>query len=858
MEKLSDFFSSLPIWLYIVVGVAVVTIVGLLIWRLISRGSFRRKLKRVIEDPQLVQPLIRDKTSGAALLRKSSIIEKMAEKGNPDLVELIGVDDLWVQNLKARKRKKDFMRILRYASRKGLFQCFLISMEKPNLAPILVSWLESTGEFLYMRKLAVAGIGEPFSGRQALEVFKEKLPEIREMTGDPEWPSRYFAVKVLLHDQDDRSARAVWEAFADPHPLVRKTAALEFQTDQTERLYKELAGLYLDDPVFEVRRAAWQRIHAGFEEYHSLDPASLTEKQTFHVLELLDPQAEGDRDFALRFLDSENLELRRSAAAFLDRCGLLKKLCLEADFEDQEALERNQGLLKKAAEVNVTGFLSSVRESQKTAPLLICAKILAKRGDRSHITTLARKVFGQFSGQPDLHELYQATATSVSTRGDEESLRLLNRELQRWGTDREMMEFLLPLVPTRGDFLFLERLFDFLLNPGFPAKESLRSCLIDMSRPEVLDRVLEILRADRDAYPHVVRMEAVKLLGEMKLPYCLQILLENLFILPVEEAREFTRVLSQFPTELFKEKVTDLIESADAKVRAALIASLSVTEDRSFLRSIRLALKDADPDVRIAAVWALVEFQDYRSLKQAASLLRDPVERVRSAVGRAFGTYGSDEALAQLREVLFDENEVDTVKKACIQGLGSSSALKAVDILLENLESGDGLTEQVIEVLARDAVKKKLNRIVEHFKDAPPSLRDKITSAFVAMKEAGEESIIELLQEDISSLKPYLDSILEKTGYVEDKIRKLRHRSPAVRRDAAAFLSLVGTQSAFRGMVMAARDPDEEVRVKVIKALEKLETDEGKEILQTLENDPDKKVRTYTQWALERLRAKAL
>jgi HEAT repeat protein len=59
-------------------------------------------------------------------------------------------------------------------------------------------------------------------------------------------------------------------------------------------------------------------------------------------------------------------------------------------------------------------------------------------------------------------------------------------------------------------------------------------------------------------------------------------------------------------------------------------------------------------------------------------------------------------------------------------------------------------------------------------------------------------------------------------------------------------------------MVLAARDPDEEVRIQVIKALEKLETKEGRNILTALEGDPDRRIRKYTHWALERLKAKAL
>jgi hypothetical protein len=46
--------------------------------------------------------------------------------------------------------------------------------------------------------------------------------------------------------------------------------------------------------------------------------------------------------------------------------------------------------------------------------------------------------------------------------------------------------------------------------------------------------------------------------------------------------------------------------------------------------------------------------------------------------------------------------------------------------------------------------------------------------------------------------------------------------------------------------------------VQVTKALERLNTDDGKKILESLQDDPDKRIRKYTLWAIERNKAKAL
>jgi HEAT repeat protein len=52
---------------------------------------------------------------------------------------------------------------------------------------------------------------------------------------------------------------------------------------------------------------------------------------------------------------------------------------------------------------------------------------------------------------------------------------------------------------------------------------------------------------------------------------------------------------------------------------------------------------------------------------------------------------------------------------------------------------------------------------------------------------------------------------------------------------------------------MAAKDPDQEVRVAVVKALEKLKNSQSQEMLEQLKADPDNRIRKYTYWALERL-----
>jgi len=841
-----------------ILGSAVAIAIIITSWKLFTRISLLSRLRRVVQNPELAEPLLKRRYSARRLLRRSKIFEKFARKNGNQIIALSGIDDLWLERLLSKKKKRDFLRVLGYAAEKGLFKCFLVSLEKKRFARLLTAWLDKSGDLIPMRRLSLAGKGEEFDGRVAREIFKDKMPEIREMMGDPEWASRYFAVKFLLHDsRDEKSVRALWEGFNDPHALVRKTVASGFNTHEKERLASELNTLVMNDPVFEVRKACFDRILNEFPQSYSPEIEKLTENQIFHVLELLRDGSQDDENIAMHFLPSDNLEFRFIAADYLDRNGALRRLCSDVNLGDRKDFERRCELLKKSCAVNVTSFLSIIENTDNPGSLLMCAQLLPEKGNSSYITILAQKVFALFEGNGELSELYAKTAECISTRGNDEAIRLFDRELNKRRKD-DAIRVLLPYVSGRGDEILVKTLLSFLRDEEFGHDALLIDALRKMSAYLILPEIFQLIRCGREACPHRIRIRALKVLGEMDMEYCIQTILENLPLLPLEEAREFTRVLSGYPKEKLIKKIEELLDTADARVRASLIASIPALGEKSFVKRIALSLKDADPDVRIAGVLALVAFEELKLLSDALSMLRDPVERVRSQVAQVLGTHGSEAIIKDLKNILFDEEEAASVKKGAILGLGHSRLLDSIDILIARLEVEEELTDEITRALANKTAKKEISRIIELFKDAVPDLRKRITEVFKKMKQKGEKSLEELLQEDIPSLKPFIAEILDSTGYVESRIRNLSHRSPAVRKESAEMLALVGTKSAFRGIVLAARDPDEEVRIMVTRALEKLETKKGAEILNFLENDPDKRIRKYTRWALDRLRAKSL
>lgn len=863
-----EFFNSLtvlPGWaLLLSLGVLIaVVILGVLL--LGARWRIRALIRRLGKDQDEAEALVKRYLPLKSPLIHSHFMRQIARRHDINLPMLSGVDKLWLARLQKRPNAKTMRHLLEFSPDSSIFACFKAALDKPRLGNVFKAWLDGLTDFLPYRQIAAAGRGEDFDGRLANEFFTATMDQIREMTGDLEWPSRYFAIKTLIHDPEPRSQRAVQEAFSDSHALVRKTVVAEATAYNREEFYTTIKTLYLDDPVYEVRQAARQRLEKDFNDLFVLDYASLTPVQAGHILELLDPARDEDINLATQYLAGDEPELHFAAALFLERSGSLQRLFTRASLEDMPDFDRVKKLLGNASSVNINSFLGGLEEASKGS-LFLAAELLAKGGDRAWLLAMWEQIQGYVLKEPLTAEdiaLYSAGLDALSLRGPDAALSRLGSDLLDLrsnldGAGASLMPLVLERLPERADNIFCPILLGFLSDGTFPLREPLRAALARMPHDLVLPGVMHIIREGRASHSHTVRMDALRVLGDMRLPYCVQLILEHLPTLPQGEIKEFSRLLAETDNTLFEERAASLLASADASVRAGLIAGLPSTGRKTFIKEIREALEDADPDVRIAAVWALVEYDDTKTLGQAASMLRDPLERVRSQVGRALGSHGTEASLKKLEEALADPNEVPSVRLAALEGLAISDEKMSTEIMARRLAQDDSLGDDIERFMARKTQAKFVKQLVELFKDAKGDYRKRLCSVFKIMGTEGETAMVDLLEEDIASLKPFIADIIESTGQLESWIRKLGRREPKVRRDAAAFLARIGTAAAFRGMVLAARDPDQEVRVQVAKALEVLNTPDGATILEQLRADPDKRVRTYTEWALERTKAKNL
>ena len=619
-------------------------------------------------------------------------------------------------------------------------------------------------------------------------------------------------------------------------------------------------SMVLDDPVPEVRQSARERIDSLFPDRWKLDPSGMDSLQAIHVLELLKIDSKEDENAAITALKGKSSEARLAAARFLEKSGALERLFTEANRGDREDWERRKNLLGKAVSVDVCVFLEKLKSTNTVDVLLLGAKILSVGGNPGLISYLSEKAFNRSDPirDADEEELYKSAVSLACIRGDEKAHSLIRDELRKRRKDPDVLGFILPLLPPGEVPVFRDVLLEFLEDEDFQADEAFLEIMSRISPSMFLGRVLDILEADRSMYSHSVRLRALKCLGAWHLDHTLQTILENLPILPMDQAGDFAVHLGKMNRKALVERAGFILSSPDAGIRAALIAVLPGAGITSFISEIREGLNDADPNVRIACLRSLFDSGELKATGPALSLLRDPVEMVRKEAARIAGMKSTDKFLDTLEALLNDEDESSGVRIAAMEGLSESVAPGSVAALVRYLDRGETLHDELISAMARKTDKKSIITLVEHFKDSEAVLRDRISEVFTAMKDKGEDALVNLLKEDIASLKPFLSDILTRTGFVEILIRKLSHRKPQVRRDAAELLAQIATDSAYRGIVLAARDPDREVRIKVTKALESLATPASEKILKVLQEDPDKKVRRYTHWAMERLKAKKL
>ena len=320
--------------------------------------------------------------------------------------------------------------------------------------------------------------------------------------------------------------------------------------------------------------------------------------------------------------------------------------------------------------------------------------------------------------------------------------------------------------------------------------------------------------------------------------------MESLPTLDTDEIVSLAPIVIGADAKAFKSKARFILDGVDAPSSAAILAALPSTGDRSFMSDVKAALKDADPDVRSAAVRALADFQEDKALTAGGmDLLRDPVERVRIAAASAIAEAGGTAVVQKLSGVLDDENEMDEVKASLIKGLGRASNQASLDLLIDELGSREAWTQRTRRGPDFAFLHKGHGQDTGTFQG-----RHRGTEIAHSRKRARDGQARRGSPRRASQGGNRVAEAIHRRSAGIARIRRGANpgtEAPGSGRSGArpaSSLSLVGSRAAYRGIVLAARDPDTDVRVAVTRALERLAGAEGAKMLTDLEHDPDSRV----------------
>lgn len=860
MENLMSQVAAQPVGLYISLFLLVVLAVA----GIARRQYTTKKIKKEAGECAELHPAFQNTYSFSQpvqrLSRRYPLVKRLSRRYGINFPILMHLDDYWISRMEQHPSSKIMERLLAYAPEKALFVCFQGALGSDRLFEQLKAWIEKSGELMVMSTLARSCAGRDFDGKRALSKVETWKEELYEMTGDPSWQIRWFALRILLHDANERAEKAVWQAFQDPSAQIRRMIAEKSSFQDKSKLYRQLEDLLLNDPVYSVRSQARWRIEEDFKDYYAI-PSSLSHTQKLHLTELLNPDLPQDREFAFSLLDGENDELSLEASRILSKSGSLHRLFQQVFHEDRQNLARTLHLLSHAARVHATEFLEVLYDHDNPGTLLAAAKLLREHGDLKYSTILARRVCAFRDEQKEhapLRSIYLDSLETACLRGDDQALSVVRDELSARRHDTGLQEKILPLLPPQRAHVYIKTLFDFLKDESYQSNDVLRETIAKLDPEFSLPSLFDLIKANDDSLPPGVQEEALRVLCEIGLPYTVQHILEHLPILSPEKASQYSELIGQHFVKEYQQRVTELLQSTDATLRSRLISSVPAQFYPNFRDQLLKALQDSVPEVRSASAWSILPNGSKEDIKSCLNLLHDPVESVRINAAKAFAMHADDSFFNELSTMLNDQSEMLPVKTSLIQGLQYSRYSASVDVLVEQLTIGGELQEAALKSLSEKRDRQSISRLLSHVKKADPQSKKLLVEIVRSMGGSGESVLEAFLFDHSNPLRSVAIDVLESIGSVDSQIRHLTNRDPSVRRDAASFLFQVGTTHAYRGLVQAARDPDEEVRTFVVKALDALNSDKGKAILEELKNDPVKKVRTYTNWALERYKAKRL
>ena len=665
---------------------------------------------------------------------------------------------------------------------------------------------------------------------------------------------RRQSYSILLYSQSTRAARLMWEGLTDSRGEIRTLIVKWFRSRDRQKLYNRLFRMYLSDPVWEVRKSARQRIRKDFSDLFSINPENLSKIEKIHCIELLEKDSVMDHDLAYRFLLESEPGIALNASMYLEKEGCLDKLTGKASLSDMDDYKRRKELLEAASRCGVTSFMDKIENFRSKGSLCIAMELMASDGFSRIPEKLIASAMAIKEKSPYINTVKKTALLNLLKLTSKESFSLLHTLLQEYKTNREYLKVIFQNIPAESALEVYPDLIGFLKDETFGSEEELILSFKRLPVSYSLRDMHEIVRNSN--IPVVVRRRALSVLCHYNDKSTILFILENLSLFSRTEMVELGINASEWYEQEFLELAENLFTHCDGSAKNALMSLLAVSGISRFIPQMEEALSDADPSTRMVAVESLSLLKSSSSLEKIIPLLSDPEESVRGEAAADLIAWNQEETFNELQQILFDSNETEEVCRTIIDAWGMSGNIKSLSMLIPLIEKKPELEEPIHHALMNKGTPEEIRILLEYFQSGTPALRKSLTALFIATGEPLEEELLLFLKDsDATGLHKSISKILEETGYVDICINKLKSRKKEVRKQAAEELILINTRKAWRGLVLAVKDINREIRILAIRAMVKLKDLDSERILEELKSDPDKKVKKFTLWALEKIEA---
>jgi HEAT repeat protein len=272
------------------------------------------------------------------------------------------------------------------------------------------------------------------------------------------------------------------------------------------------------------------------------------------------------------------------------------------------------------------------------------------------------------------------------------------------------------------------------------------------------------------------------------------------------------------------------LDAPDPLVRRGAVWSLAARGSSGARTALVARLHDPDPATRGVAAWGLGKLGDRAALEPLVAALHDADAHVREMAVLALGDLHDPRAVPALVPLAADpEHGVRSVMTVALREIRGDAAAAAL-VRLMRADPDPHTRLMAVTALAHFEHPGRRAALESALSDTTPDVRS--GAAWAIEKIGGSPSVTPLLA--ALAREPEIevrDALIHTLGATKDAaavdglVRELADSVPQLRESAAHMLGMLGDERAAEPLIAATRDPDHEVRLTAVWALDALQQD---------------------------------